>query len=341
MEKKILVLSVDRDDDLGRKANIKGLVVGRDKNIEAATKLALADPEDSDANTIFEAVKIYDKLKKEKKQAEVATVTGDQNVGVESDIKIARQVEKILKKTESKQIILVTDGTEDEHVMPIIQNQGKILSIRRVVMKQSERLEGMYYMVNEFIHDPKMSRFFLGIPAITLLLYALFGETGWRIILGGVGAYLLIKGFQLEGLINGVLDELKTSFSSKRISFFLYIVSLIISFISLKGGYDAIIIHRTTDLIESTAVFLNGSVYLLFLSVLVALGGKAVYYYPNKKGLMRCVILASLSLSIALVTFEASEVILSPGRGMLGLFGAVAFGFLLIVMALILERVLT
>jgi putative membrane protein len=54
--KRTLVLCVDRDDDLGRKVGIDGPVVGRDAVEEAARRLALADPEDSDANGLFAAV---------------------------------------------------------------------------------------------------------------------------------------------------------------------------------------------------------------------------------------------------------------------------------------------
>jgi len=42
---KILVLCVDRDDDIGVKTGIKAPLVGREDNLAAATKLGLADPE--------------------------------------------------------------------------------------------------------------------------------------------------------------------------------------------------------------------------------------------------------------------------------------------------------
>jgi putative membrane protein len=57
-----LVLCVDRDDDLGVKAGIETPVIGREKNINAAVSLALRDPEEPDANAIFEAVRIFDRL---------------------------------------------------------------------------------------------------------------------------------------------------------------------------------------------------------------------------------------------------------------------------------------
>src|SRR5438132_1208262 len=52
---KTLVLCVDRDDDIGVKTGIRGPIVGREGNLAAATKLGLADPEDSDVNALLSA----------------------------------------------------------------------------------------------------------------------------------------------------------------------------------------------------------------------------------------------------------------------------------------------
>ncbi|MGB9756847.1 MAG: DUF373 family protein, partial [Candidatus Bathyarchaeales archaeon] len=70
-EKRILILCVDRDGDLGTKAGVKTPVVGREQNLNAAVALALKDPEESDANAMFEAVRVYDRLKSEGKPEEV------------------------------------------------------------------------------------------------------------------------------------------------------------------------------------------------------------------------------------------------------------------------------
>ena len=56
---KLLVICVDRDNDVGEKAGITTPVVGRDACIEAAQRLALEDPEDADSNSIFSAIKTY------------------------------------------------------------------------------------------------------------------------------------------------------------------------------------------------------------------------------------------------------------------------------------------
>ena len=46
---KLLVICVDRDDDIGKKAGITSPVVGRNACLEAAQRLALEDPEDDDS----------------------------------------------------------------------------------------------------------------------------------------------------------------------------------------------------------------------------------------------------------------------------------------------------
>ena len=53
---KTLIICIDRDDDIGR-TGVKTPVVGRIQCIEAATKLAVSDPEEADANAILGAVR--------------------------------------------------------------------------------------------------------------------------------------------------------------------------------------------------------------------------------------------------------------------------------------------
>jgi putative membrane protein len=76
VKKKIFVVCVDRDNDLGRKTKIIGPVIGREKNLAAAEKLILNDPEESDANTMFAALKKLEEARKEFKNLEVVTITG-------------------------------------------------------------------------------------------------------------------------------------------------------------------------------------------------------------------------------------------------------------------------
>ena len=116
MSDKILVLCVDRDNDVGEKAGVETPIVGKTAVEDAAKKFALADPEDSDVNALFAALKIYEDLEKEQtaqqkegeEGAEIALIAGDRDIGVKSDTKIASQLDEVLAKTGAKRAIIVT-----------------------------------------------------------------------------------------------------------------------------------------------------------------------------------------------------------------------------------------
>ena len=92
---KLLVICVDRDDDVGEKTGIATPVIGRDACIEAAQRLALEDPEDADSNAIFSAIKTYEDLVSKGYNAQVVTVTGVAGRGVQADEKIAAEIKLV------------------------------------------------------------------------------------------------------------------------------------------------------------------------------------------------------------------------------------------------------
>ncbi len=181
-----LVLSVDRDDDIGWKAKIESPVVGRQECLKAATTLALADPEDSDVNAIFSAVKIYDELVAKGEDAVVAVIAGNHLHMIEGDRKIATTLDDVIKETRPTSCILVSDGAEDEFVVPIIQSRIPVASIRRVIVNQMPNLEGTYYILKKFFDDPKISRVVFVPLGLAMLLYAIayiLGNRGRRPLL--------------------------------------------------------------------------------------------------------------------------------------------------------------
>src|SRR5437667_261813 len=117
---KTLVLCVDRDNDIGAKTGLQAPLIGRDQNLAAATKLGLADPEDSDVNALLSAVSIYDGLQKDNTDAEVATICGDVRVGAVSDLVLTKQLDQVLEQLRPDRVFLVSDGAEDEAFSPII-----------------------------------------------------------------------------------------------------------------------------------------------------------------------------------------------------------------------------
>lgn len=214
----MLILCIDRDDDFGSKAGVKGPVIGRKACVDAALKLSLADPEDSDANVVYAGVKLYDDLKKSREfeEVDVALITGHPDVGVKGDLELNRQLEEVLKKFPADGVIPVTDGAEDEQVFPIITSRIPIVSSRRVVVKQSESIETTYYMIyrylKEILSDPEAAKIVFGIPGLIVLLYGIaklisikypesvniLSSTVAGTILLIVGGYAFVKGFKVH-----------------------------------------------------------------------------------------------------------------------------------------------
>jgi putative membrane protein len=338
MKEKILILNVDRDNDLGEKTSSKGPVIGREDVLKAASSLGLSDPSDSDANAMFEAVRLNDKMR-DKYGTEVAVLTGDKNVGVDSDLKISKQLESVLRKVKPDYALLVTDGREDEHIIPIIQSRVPILSVNRLIVKQSEQLESSYYKIKDFIEESlantQYARLVFGLPAIAFTLSALFGFEGWRFILGVFGVYLFMKGFNLDGYITASIDELKTSLTKKRFAFFTYVVSMAIAVLAIFQGYEAISGMMNTGILEMASAFTSDSIFFFFIAGAFAWIGRNISLGTRSiKGMVAVII---FGFAVTLVIHNASQLILLPELSLVNFLATIAVGFVLIFVAIILE----
>ncbi len=204
---KLLVICIDRDDDVGEKAGIITPVVGRDACIEAAQRLALEDPEDADSNSIFAAIKTYEDLISKGYQVEVITVAGVKDRGVQADEKILSETKTVLKKFSANGAVIVSDGEDDESVIPVIQNVLPVVSVQRVVMKVSRSVEYSYAVFGKYLkmlaYDSKYSKFFLGVPGILLLIggvATVFGYTAeiFAVLVSILGGAFLIRAFDID-----------------------------------------------------------------------------------------------------------------------------------------------
>ena len=204
---RLLVICVDRDNDLGEKTGIATPVVGRDACIMAAQRLALEDPEDADSNSIFYAVKTYEDLLSKGYQTEIIAVAGVEDRGVQADEKIAREIRQVLEKFSANGAVIVSDGEDDESVIPVIQNVLPVVSVQRVVMKVSRSVEYSYAVFGKYLkmiaYDSKYSKFFLGVPGILLLIGGIgtiFGYTAeiFAFLISILGAAFLIRAFDVD-----------------------------------------------------------------------------------------------------------------------------------------------
>ncbi|MFB6137725.1 MAG: DUF373 family protein, partial [Halobacteriaceae archaeon] len=150
----LLVLCVDLDDDLGRTGGVETPVVGRDAVEDAAVRLATADPEDSDVNVLFEGVHLHDSVDE---PVEVAAVAGAERADVAANRRVGAELDAVLTSLDAADVraVVVTDGAQDESVLPVIRSRVTVDGVRRVVVRQAADLESMYYTIKQVLDDPE------------------------------------------------------------------------------------------------------------------------------------------------------------------------------------------
>ncbi|MBI4399562.1 DUF373 family protein [Candidatus Micrarchaeota archaeon] len=334
VKKRMLVICVDRDNDLYEKAKIAGPIIGRENNLQCATKLVLVDPEETDSNTMFEAIKIYDSLNNEN-EVEVVTLSGDKRLGYSADKEINEQLEHILTNFPADSCILVSDGASDSEVIPIVQSRIKIESVRTVVMKQAKELEKTYFVILEKLREPYYARIIFGVPAILLLMFALseyFGY-GWKPVVLVIGLYLLIKGFGIEDRILHYFSDFK--FSVDKINFLAYLSAVPLIIISLYLGFDTYVKNIDTELniVKIIALVIRNTLLLLpWAGILILLGKGIDMFRENRKYELVNTGLTAISIILLWLIFtEASDWVLTDTsfrEFLLVILGSVAIAFI-------------
>jgi len=288
---RLLVLAIDIDNDLFRKTKISGPVLGRVQNLNAANQLMLADPEDTDGNTMFQAVKLYDDLKNEGYSVNLATITGTETEGYDADREISRQLELVLTNYKVDACVFVTDGASDNRVLPIVESRIKINSVKLVKIKQAEQLENTYFVILEKLKEPHYARIVFGIPAILLLLFAASLTLGLGLLLpiALIGIYLVMKGFGLEDMLINSFRGF--GFSIERISFVFYLSSIIffLANILIAFGNYTTQVALGSDSITTAAYTVEGFLILFPVMLILYLLGRmfeaknARYIFRNFK----------------------------------------------------------
>src|SRR6266849_4377651 len=286
---KTLVLCVDRDNDIGVKTGLRTPLVGRDQNLAAATKLGLADPEDSDVNALLSAVSIYDGLKKESADAEVATICGDVRVGSVSDLVLTKQLDQVLEQLRPDRVFLVSDGAEDEAFSPIIGSRIRVDHVRRVYVRQTPTAESLYYTIGRQLKNPRVRRKIVAPLGFVLLLFGAIYlalpnlASGLALILAGLYFIMISLPFQSIGDVlkkgSELYERIRNSVASGNLSIFFNVSALILILVGIFFGFD-----NATRVQEPSYVvkFLAGaiaSVWFFVLGTLLFEGGKVLTAY--------------------------------------------------------------
>lgn len=340
---RILILCVDRDDDVGIKARINTPILGRDENLSAAISLALADPEEPDANAMFEAVRIYDRLKQKaepNEELQVATIAGSELVGVEADREIVSELTSVMGAFPANGVILVTDGYSDEAVLPLIESRVPVNSVRRIVIKHSESIEETAALFSRYLkmlwQDPRYARYVLGLPGTLIILLIVLAYTlgyeglkyaGWVFLLL-LGTVFLIKGFGIDRKAAGFYRWIR-SYSPPPLPRQITGLSAVAGALLIGIGcyIAAAQVASWLAIIEPPAnfgqwlavlptmvgLFIEGAITLVVIGLCVSLiGGTIRFFLERDSRLWRSIVFVVVTAWSRQIFYEASQIIIHP-----------------------------
>lgn len=281
------MVCIDRDDDIGSKGGVQTPVIGRDGCIDAGTRLAIEDPEDADTNAIFGAVKLYEELVTKGYESEVALVGGKFSRGIEGDEKIIFELNQILEHFKAEGVVIVSDGEDDETVVPIIQSIIPVISIQRIIIRHSRSVEYSYAVFGRYIkmlvYDSRYSKFFLGVPGALLIasgLATVFGYTREALAIGLsiLGVAFVIRAFDIDKALSSLSRPTPSSF----IRIFSTFAGIMMILVAIFNGFSNV----PQDLIDSNAgvtklitnrlvvgSFVHGTITLLWIGLATIFGG--------------------------------------------------------------------
>jgi putative membrane protein len=190
------------------------------------------------------ALHLHDQLKESAESndaVEIAVLTGDERVGVRSDRAVSQQLEEVIEKFQPDRGMLVTDGAEDESILPLIQSRLHIDHVQKIIVRQSKGIEGTYYYIVKAIEDPKWRARLLVPLSVFLILIGL----GMILPNGGViiglmplliGIYLMAKGLGAEQHLNSIMRDMRENADAAFVSSILWAGTVFCAVVSLAEG---------------------------------------------------------------------------------------------------------
>ncbi len=348
-QKRILILCVDRDADLEVKAGVKTPLIGREKNLDAAVALALKDPEEPDANAMFEAIRVYDRLKAENNPVEtfeIATLSGSELGGVGADRKIVAGLNELLSSFSASEVILVTDGYSDEAVLPLVESRVPVSSVRRIVVKHSESIEETAALLSRYLRtvmdNPRYSRVILGLPGLLILILGVLSLIGWAqyyliAFVLVLSAFLLIKGFGIDRGAKGLYRWVK-EYSPPPLRVQISNFSLVAGALSIVLGVylgwtnvpQSYVADWLSNIPRIVGFFIGGSATLVVVGLSVPLLGRAIrWYIEHDARLLRNAVLIVIIGWSQQILVATSELLITPDIGYSRVIFSIVVGILI------------
>lgn len=320
---KTLILNVDRDNDFGEKIGVEGPLIGRQECFRAASKLILQDPEDSDANALFGAIKHYDDLHNEGVDVEIALITGDVEVGRKSDEKLGRDLDILLSYPRLYgDVILVSDGAEDDYITPLITSRTRIRYVKHIIVRHNQNIESLYYYIVKGLKDKKlMSKVLIpvglvllayGAATIAFISYSSFisgllsvdpNQGAITVVTVVLGAYFVERGFEIGRKIRWAIRSAQQYANDTRITFITYLVTALIIVTGLGFTYSSI--RRVNEpILDLVLLFFSLMVWWVYAATFTRITGIVIQSYLGKSGgIARLWATAFFVFAVALITY--------------------------------------
>ncbi len=320
----LLVLCVDLDNDVGRKTGFETPVVGRETVEAAAVSLATADPEDSDVNVLFQGLSLHDGLETEGETVEVAVITGNEDTDVSANREVGDELDRVLaglSTGESVSAIVVTDGAQDESVIPVIRSRVPIDGVRRVIVRQAQDLESMYYTIKQVLNDPETRGTILVPLGILLLVYPLVAITDLLglpssvlgVLSALLGLYVLFRGLGLEETVDAYAEHARRLLYTGRVTLITYVVAAALMFIGGTSGIEALETARARTAmsrVEVVAALVYGAVQWFAAAGITSSLGQITDEYLADRFEWRYLNAPFYVISIAVVLYAVSAFVL-------------------------------
>jgi putative membrane protein len=240
-----LVVCVDRNDDIGRKAGVETPVAGWEAVRSLVTDVGIADPEDSHVNSLLEALRVTRELRDDDEEAEVAVVSGAGESVVGTDRGVAAQMDRLIEEYDAESAVVVIDSAEDERLVPIIESRVAVDAVDRVVVRQARDLESTYYLLKQFLADEELRQAVLVPIGVALLVFpAILASQGPAVavatLTAALGVFLLYKGFGMDDYASDLPAEVRDALYSGQVSLVTYVVAGGLALIGLFTGALAV-----------------------------------------------------------------------------------------------------
>ena len=272
------------------------------------------------------AIKTYEELISKGYSSQVALVAGKFNRGIEADEKIGLEIQNVLGEYRADAAVIVSDGEDDETVVPVIQTMVPVISIQRIIIKHSRSVEYSYAVLGRYVkmlaYDPRYSKFFLGVPGALLVatsLASFFGLTkeALALVFSILGVAFIIRAFDIDKALSSLGRPTPTGF----IRIFSAFAGILIIVVSIVNGLssipnEAIVPNMGALHVISNRIivgsFVHGTITLLWIGIATILAGSLLSNWfkgsiLTMSDILRLVVLALLYIPILQFTSVLTE----------------------------------